>query len=70
MYDTQRSDTAPLAIFTVGSVGRPDLFGEEAKLGLAHELFQSLHVCLGTLSSSVQVIFGTWRRIALRYGHE
>ena len=58
MYDTQRSDTAPLAIFTVGSVGRTDLFGEEAKLGLAHELFQSLHARLETLPNSVQVYPG------------
>lgn len=63
VYDTQRSETEPLAIFSgdflfVGSVGRPDLLGEEAKLGLAHELFQSLHVRLEALPDSVQVYPG------------
>ena len=63
VYDTQRSETEPLAIFSgdflfVGSVGRPDLLGQEAKLGLAHELFQSLHVRLDALPDSVQVYPG------------
>ena len=62
-YDTQRSETEPLAIFSgdflfVGSVGRPDLLGEEAKRGLAHELFQSMHVRLDALPDSVQVYPG------------
>ncbi|MBW4039894.1 MAG: MBL fold metallo-hydrolase, partial [Acidobacteria bacterium] len=62
-YDTQRSETEPLAIFSgdflfVGSVGRPDLLGEEAKRGLAHELFQSLHLRLEALPDSVQVYPG------------
>ena len=63
VYDTQSSATEPLAIFSgdflfVGSVGRPDLLGEEAKLGLAHELFQSLHVRLEALPDSIQVYPG------------
>jgi len=63
VYDTQRSETEPLAIFSgdflfVGSVGRPDLLGEEAKLGLAHELFKSLHVRLEALPDSVHVYPG------------
>ena len=63
LYDTQRSETEPLAIFSgdflfIGSVGRPDLLGDEAKLGLAHELYQSLHVRLQTLPDSVQVYPG------------
>jgi hydroxyacylglutathione hydrolase len=63
LYDMERSNTEPLAIFTgdflfVGSVGRPDLLGEEAKLGLAHELFQSLHGRLEALPDSVQVYPG------------
>ena len=62
-YDTQRSETEPLAIFSgdflfVGSVGRPDLLGEEAKRGLAHELYQSLHLRLEALPDSVQVYPG------------
>lgn len=63
VYDTLCSETEPLAIFSgdflfVGSVGRPDLLGEEAKLGLAHELFQSLHVRLEALPDSVQIYPG------------
>ena len=59
----ERSEAEPLAIFSgdflfVGSVGRPDLLGEEAKLGLAHELFQSLHVRLEALPDSVQLYPG------------
>jgi hydroxyacylglutathione hydrolase len=63
LYDTKRSETEPLALFSgdflfVGSVGRPDLLGEEAKLGLAHELFHSLHRRLDALPDSVQVYPG------------
>ena len=63
VYDTQRSETEPLAIFSgdflfVGSVGRPDLLGEEAKRELAHELFQSMQVRLKALPDSVQVYPG------------
>ena len=63
LYDTQRSETEPLAIFSgdflfVGSVGRPDLLGEEAKRGLAHELFQSMHARIEALPDSVQVYPG------------
>ena len=63
VYDLERSETEPLALFSgdflfVGSVGRPDLLGEEAKLGLAHELFQSLQGRLEALPDSVQVYPG------------
>lgn len=63
LYDMERSNTEPLAIFSgaflfVGSVGRPDLLGEEAKLGLAHALFQSLHGRIEALPDSVQVYPG------------
>ncbi len=63
VYDLERSATEPLALFSgdflfVGSVGRPDLLGEEAKLGLAHELYRSLHVRLEALPDSVQVYPG------------
>jgi hydroxyacylglutathione hydrolase len=63
LFDTQRSETEPVAIFSgdflfVGSVGRPDLLGEEAKLGLAHQLFHSLHGRLDALPDSVQVFPG------------
>ncbi|HZQ42373.1 MAG TPA: MBL fold metallo-hydrolase [Acidobacteriaceae bacterium] len=63
LYDTTRSETEPLALFSgdflfVGSVGRPDLLGEDAKLGLAHELFHSLHRRMDALPDSVQVYPG------------
>lgn len=63
LYDTKRSETEPLALFSgdflfVGSVGRPDLLGEEAKMGLAHELFYSLHDRIEALPDSVQVYPG------------
>ncbi len=63
LYDLERSAAEPLAIFSgdflfVGSVGRPDLLGEEAKLELAHELFQSLHLRLEAIPDSVQVYPG------------
>ena len=71
VYDTQCSETEPLAIFSgdflfVGSVGRPDLLGEEAKLGLAHKL------CI-VASKPFPIAFmsiRTRRRLALRHGHE
>ena len=63
VYDTVRSASEPLAIFSgdflfVGSVGRPDLLGDEAKVGLAHELFKSMHVRLKSIPDSVQVYPG------------
>lgn len=44
----------PVAMFSgdflfVGSLGRPDLLGEEAKLSLAHELYRSVHHRIATL---------------------
>lgn len=61
--DTERSETEPVAIFTgdflfVGSLGRPDLLGEEAKQGLAHQLYQSLHGSIAFLPDGVQVYPG------------
>ena len=63
LYDTKRGETEPLALFSgdflfVGSVGRPDLLGDEAKLGLAHDLFHSLHRRIEALPDSVQVYPG------------
>jgi hydroxyacylglutathione hydrolase len=48
LFDLTRSATVPVAMFSgeflfVGSLGRPDLLGEEAKLDLAHALYRSLH---------------------------
>ena len=47
LFDLARSATEPLAIFSgdflfVGSLGRPDLLGEDAKVALAHDLFRSV----------------------------
>lgn len=62
-FDTERSETEPIAIFSgdflfVGSLGRPDLLGEEAKQGLAHQLYQSLHGSIASLPDGVQVYPG------------
>ncbi len=48
LFDSASSRTEPLALFSgdflfVGSLGRPDLLGDAAKQGLAHELYRSLH---------------------------
>ena len=61
--DRERSETEPVAIFSgdflfVGSLGRPDLLGEEAKQGLAHQLYQSLHGSIASLPDGVQVYPG------------
>lgn len=61
--DLERSETEPVAIFSgdflfVGSLGRPDLLGEEAKQGLAHQLYQSLHGSINSLPDGVQVYPG------------
>jgi hydroxyacylglutathione hydrolase len=63
LFDTKRSMAEPLALFSgdflfVGSLGRPDLLGEEAKQGLAHELFRSLHRRLDPLPDGVQIYPG------------
>lgn len=47
VFDGARSETIPIALLSgdflfVGSLGRPDLLGEEAKRGLARQLFQSV----------------------------
>jgi len=61
--DCERSETQPMALFSgdflfIGSLARPDLLGEEAKQGLAHQLYQSLHISLATLPDGVQVYPG------------
>lgn len=58
LFDRTRSDSDPLALFSgdflfVGSLGRPDLLGEEAKLGLAHDLFRSVQHRIAHLPDSV-----------------
>jgi hydroxyacylglutathione hydrolase len=63
LFDVERSATEPLALFSgdflfVGSLGRPDLLGEEAKVGLAHELYRSVHERIAELPDSVLVYPG------------
>ena len=63
LFDPERSATEPVAIFTgdflfVGSLGRPDLLGEEAKVGLAHELYRSVHERIAAIPDSVTVYPG------------
>ena len=53
----------PLALFSgdfvfVGSLGRPDLLGEEAKLQLAHQLYQSVHKRIESLPDGLFVYPG------------
>ncbi len=47
VYDTNRSATTPMLMLSgdflfIGSLGRPDLLGEEAKLALAKKLYRSV----------------------------
>ncbi len=63
LFDTERSGTEPMALFSgdflfVGSLGRPDLLGEQAKHALAHELYRSLHHRIAALADSVQLFPG------------
>jgi len=50
----------PIAIFSgdflfPGSLGRPDLLGEKAKLGLAHDLYRSLHERIANLPDTLRI---------------
>ncbi len=50
----------PMALFTgdfifVGSLGRPDLLGEEAKQKLAGELYESVHKKIASLPDGVEI---------------
>ncbi len=63
LFDEERDPSQPLAIFTgdflfVGSLGRPDLLGEEAQQQLADELYRSLHKRIASLPDGVQVYPG------------
>jgi hydroxyacylglutathione hydrolase len=63
LFDEKRNSSQPLAVFSgdflfVGSLGRPDLLGEEAKQKLAHELYRSLHERIASLPDGVQVYPG------------
>lgn len=60
VYDTTRSADTPELLLSgdflfVGSIGRPDLLGEEAKLELAHRLYDSLRDKLAGLPDGLEV---------------
>ncbi|WP_018867125.1 MULTISPECIES: rhodanese-like domain-containing protein [unclassified Thioalkalivibrio] len=60
VYDGARSGEDPIAIITgdflfVGSLGRPDLLGEEAKQALARQMFHSVREKLADLPDGVEV---------------
>ena len=60
VFDTARAATVPLAALTgdflfVGSLGRPDLLGEEAKQELARALFGSVRGKLAGLPDGLEV---------------
>jgi hydroxyacylglutathione hydrolase len=63
LFDEERAASQPLALFSgdflfVGSLGRPDLLGEEAKQELAHDLYRSLHERIAALPDGVQLYPG------------
>jgi len=63
LFDEERDASQPLALFSgdflfVGSLGRPDLLGDEAKQELAHDLYRSLHGRIASLPDGVQVYPG------------
>ena len=60
VYDGARSQTDPVALITgdflfVGSLGRPDLLGEDAKRELARQMFRSVREKLADLPDGVEV---------------
>ncbi len=63
LFDEKRDASQPLALFSedflfVGSLGRPDLLGDEAKQELAHYLYHSLHERIASLPDGVQLYPG------------
>lgn len=63
LYDEGRNASEPVALFSgdflfAGSLGRPDLLGEDAKQQLARELYRSLHERIAPLHDGVQVYPG------------
>lgn len=59
-FDNQRSRTLPAVCFTgdllfVGSIGRPDLLGNEAEVQLARQLYDSLFGIIGPLQDFVEI---------------
>lgn len=63
LFDAERSGTQPAALFSgdflfVGSLGRPDLLGDGAKQGLAHDLYRSLNERIASLPDAVALYPG------------
>jgi len=63
LFDEDRDVAEPVALFSgdflfMGSLGRPDLLGEDAKQQLAHELYRSLHQRIVSLPDGIQVYPG------------
>jgi hydroxyacylglutathione hydrolase len=63
LFDNARSVSEPAALFTgdflfAGSLGRPDLLGEEEKQRLARDLYQSLHSRIASLPDGLQIYPG------------
>ncbi|MES2390959.1 MAG: MBL fold metallo-hydrolase [Acidobacteriota bacterium] len=62
-FDLGRSKVEPVAMFSgdflfVGSLGRPDLLGEQAKLGLARELYRSVQQRIAPLPDGLEIYPG------------
>jgi hydroxyacylglutathione hydrolase len=60
VYDTVRTREVPQVFLTgdflfVGSLGRPDLLGEDAKVALANQLFDSVRDRIGDLPDGIEV---------------
>jgi len=60
VYDTARTAQVPMVMLSgdflfVGSLGRPDLLGEDAKLGLARKLFASVRNTLAGLPDGLEI---------------
>lgn len=63
LFDDARSVSEPAALFTgdflfAGSLGRPDLLGEQEKQRLARELYRSLHSRIASLPDGLQIYPG------------
>jgi hydroxyacylglutathione hydrolase len=63
VFDGARSETQPMILLSgdflfVGSLGRPDLLGEEAKRALASKLFDSVRRVLAPLSDGLEIAPG------------
>mgnify|MGYP001627252408 CR=1 FL=1 len=63
VYDKRKSDREPLHMLSgdflfVGSVGRPDLLGEEDKTPLARQMYNSVRTKLNNLPDSLEIYPG------------